>query len=71
MTSFVWVIRKTVLCSGTTVWFALAGATLIAGPIEEFDQWIARYEAAPLEARPGLEAEGVRLAKRSQPLMLR
>ena len=71
MTSFVWVIRKTVLCSGTTVGFALAGATLIAGPIEEFDQWIARYEAAPLEARPGLEAEGVRLAKRRQPLMLR
>ena len=51
--------------------FALAGPTLAADSIADFGQWLARYEAAPVEARAGLEAEGVRLAKRRESAMRR
>ena len=44
--------------------FALAGPTLTADSIADFGQWLARYEAAPMGDKPGLVAEGVRLAKR-------
>ena len=51
--------------------FALAGPTLTADSIADFGQWLARYEAAPMGDKPGLVAEGVRLAKRRQPAMRR
>jgi hypothetical protein len=50
---------------------ALAGPTLAADSIADFGQWLARYEAAPAGDKPGLVAEGVRLAKRREPAMRR
>ena len=64
-------IRKHFRWGSLALGFALAGTTLTADPIADFGRWIARYEAAPVEARPGLEAKGVRLAKRRQPAMRR
>jgi len=38
-------------------------------PLGEFDDWLARYEAASVAERPGLTAEGERLVQRRQPAM--
>jgi hypothetical protein len=51
--------------------FALAGPTLAADSIADFGQWLACYEAAPADDRPGLVTEGVRLAKRRESAMRR
>ena len=56
---------------GLGLGFAVAGPAVPADSISEFGQWLARYEAAPTDAKPGLVAEGVRLAKRREPAMRR
>ena len=57
--------------AGLALGFAVAGPAVAADSITEFDQWLARYEAAPADSKPGLVAEGVRLAKRREPAMRR
>ena len=51
--------------------FAVAGSVVAADPFADFGQWLSRYESAPADAKPGLVAEGVRLAKRREPAMRR
>ena len=64
-------ICKHIRWSSLALGFAFAGPTLAADTIADFGQWLARYEAAPAGDKPGLVAEGVRLAKRREPAMRR
>jgi len=57
--------------AGLALGFAVAGSVVAADPFADFGQWLSRYESAPADAKPGLVAEGVRLAKRREPAMRR
>ena len=51
------------------VYWRAPGRGLPRDPLGEFDDWLARYEAASVAERPGLTAEGERLVQRRQPAM--